>query len=65
MTDGMGPYRPSSLIDYLAGREVEVDGIWGEPLRRGEAAGAKMPELRTLLAEIRGRLAARSGSLPG
>ena len=65
MTDGMGPYRPSSLIDYLAGREVEVDGIWGEPLRRGEAAGATMPELRTLLAEIRGRLAARSGSLPG
>ncbi len=65
MTDGMGPYRPSSLIDYLAGREVEVDGIWGEPLRRGEAAGARMPELRTLLAEIRGRLAARSGSLPG
>jgi 2-dehydropantoate 2-reductase len=65
MTDGMGPYRPSSLIDYLAGREVEVDGIWGEPLRRGETSGTKMPELRTLLAEIQGRLAARNGSLTG
>jgi 2-dehydropantoate 2-reductase len=65
MTDGMGPYRPSSLIDYLAGREVELEGIWGEPLRRGEAAGVAMPELRALLDEIRTRLAARRGSLLG
>jgi 2-dehydropantoate 2-reductase len=65
MTDGMGPYRPSSLIDYLAGREVELEGIWGEPLRRGEAAGVAMPELRTLLNEIKTRLAARTGSLLG
>ena len=63
MTDGMGPYRPSSLIDYLAGREVEVEGIWGEPLRRGEAAGVAMPEMRALLNEIRGRLASRDSSL--
>ena len=65
MTDGMGPYRPSSLIDYLAGRDVEVDGIWGEPLRRGEAAGVAMPELSALLQEIRQRIAARPGSLLG
>lgn len=63
MTDAMGPYRPSSLIDYLAGREVEVEGIWGEPLRRGEAAGVAMPEMRALLDEIRGRLASRDSSL--
>jgi len=63
MTDGMGPYRPSSLIDYLAGREVEVEGIWGEPLRRGEEAGVAMPELRRLLGEIKARLASRGGSL--
>jgi len=60
MTDGMGPYRPSSLIDYLDGREVEVAGIWGEPLRRGLAAGVAMPELATLLTEIEARLRARS-----
>ena len=59
MTDGMGPYRPSSLIDYLAGREVEVEGIWGEPLRRGLAAGVSMPEWTRLLAEIADRLRAR------
>jgi 2-dehydropantoate 2-reductase len=55
----MGAYRPSSLIDYLAGREVEVNGIWGEPLRRGLAAGGKLPELALLKQEIEARLKAR------
>ena len=59
VTEGMGPYRPSSLIDYLEGREVEVSGIWAEPLRRGLAAGAQMPELALLKQEIEARLRAR------
>lgn len=59
VTAGMGAYRPSSLVDYLAGREVEVDPIWGIPLARGKAAGVAMPELERLLAEIRERLARR------
>jgi len=60
VTVGMGPYRPSSLIDFVEGREVEVEGIWGEPLRRGLAAGVKMPETVKLVAEIRARIAARA-----
>jgi 2-dehydropantoate 2-reductase len=59
VTVGMGPYRPSSLIDFVEGREVEVEGIWGEPLRRGLAAGVKMPETEKLAAEIKARIAAR------
>lgn len=59
VTKGMGAYRPSSLIDFVEGRDVEVEGIWGEPLRRGEAAGAPMHALRVLLTEIRQRLQAR------
>ena len=59
VTVGMGPYRPSSLIDFVEGREVEVDGIWGEPLRRGLAAGVKMPETEKLVAEIKARIAER------
>ena len=59
VTVGMGPYRPSSLIDFMEGREVEVEGIWGEPLRRGLAAGVKMPETAKLVAEIKARIAAR------
>ena len=59
VTVGMGAYRPSSLIDYLDGREVEIDGIWGEPYRRGVAAGAHMPETAKLIGEIRSLVAAR------
>jgi len=59
VTVGMGPYRPSSLIDFVEGREVEVEGIWGEPLRRGLAAGVKMPETEKLVTEIKARIAAR------
>lgn len=59
VTMGMGAYRPSSLIDYLEGREVEVEGLWGEPLRRGLAQDVKMPELMRLKTEIELRLAAR------
>ena len=44
----MGPYQPSSMIDYEAGRAVEVEAIWGEPWRQGTAAGAAMPRLEML-----------------
>ena len=46
----MGPYQPSSLIDWREGRPVEVEAIWGEPLRQGLAAGASMPRLALLYA---------------
>ncbi len=53
VTIPMGPYQPSSLVDYLAGREVEVEAIWGEPLRRAQAAGARMPRLAALYEQLR------------
>ncbi len=52
-TRGMGPYRPSSLIDFEKKRPVEVEAIWGEPLRRGTAAGAAMPVLTQLHQELK------------
>ena len=55
----MGPYRPSSLIDFLDGQEVEVGPIWEEPLRRGQQAGVAMPRLEHLLGRIQARLAER------
>jgi 2-dehydropantoate 2-reductase len=57
VTPGMGAYRPSSLVDFLAGREVEVEAIWGEPLRRAQAAGLPMPRLAGLYAELKRRTA--------
>jgi len=52
VTPPMGAYRPSSLVDFLAGREVEVEAIWGEPLRRAQAAGASVPRLEKLYASL-------------
>jgi 2-dehydropantoate 2-reductase len=52
VTPPMGAYQPSSLIDYLAGREVEVEAIWGEPLRRAQAAGVGMPRLSALYSRL-------------
>ncbi|MEM6278811.1 MAG: 2-dehydropantoate 2-reductase [Verrucomicrobiota bacterium] len=48
----MGAYRPSSLIDFEEGREVEVEAIWGEPLRQAMAKGISMPELSRLHEQI-------------
>jgi 2-dehydropantoate 2-reductase len=44
----MGPYRPSSLIDFERGLPVEVEAIWGEPLRRARSAGVVLPRLSLL-----------------
>jgi len=52
LTEPMGPYKPSSLIDYLEGKPVEVETIWGVPLRRGLAKGIGMDELQGLYDEL-------------
>lgn len=57
VTEKMGAYQPSSLIDYLGGRAVEVEAIWGEPLRRGRALGLEMAELARLYDEIQAAVA--------
>jgi 2-dehydropantoate 2-reductase len=51
-TRPMGPYKPSSLIDFLAGRPVEVEAIWGEPLRRARKVKADTPKLELLYAAL-------------
>jgi 2-dehydropantoate 2-reductase len=52
LTQPMGPYKPSSLIDFLSQKAVEVDAIWGEPLRRAEKLGVQMPELKKLHSQL-------------
>ena len=58
-TRPMGPYRPSTMIDFTEGRELEVGPIWEEPLRRARAAGVAAPALEKLLDRIRRRIAER------
>jgi 2-dehydropantoate 2-reductase len=49
----MGPYRPSSMIDFELGHPVEVEAIFGEPARQGQRAGAPMPRTEMLYRLIR------------
>ncbi len=52
-TEEMGNYKPSTLIDFEAHKPLEIEAIWGEPLRRAKAAGANMPRLEKLYAQLR------------
>ena len=53
VTPPMGAYQPSSLVDFRAGREVEIEAIWGEPLRRAQAKGVPTPRLAALYAQLK------------
>ena len=50
LTDNMGPYRPSTMIDYVEGRQMEVPAIFGAPLARAQELGVETPHLATLTA---------------
>lgn len=52
-TRPMGPYKPSTMLDHVAGRPLELEPIWGEPLRRARALGVPAPELERLHAELK------------
>ena len=51
-TREMGPYQPSSLVDFLAGQAVEVEAIWGASLAEARRLGVSTPELESLHREI-------------
>ncbi len=52
-TETMGACKSSTLLDFEAGRTLELEAIWGEPLRRAQAAGASMPQLEQLYAVLK------------
>lgn len=52
-TAKMKPYRTSMKIDFDAGRPMEVEAIYGNPLRMAQAAGAMMPRLETLYRQLK------------
>ena len=58
-TAQLGRYSPSSLIDFREGRAIEVEEIWGEPVRRAKSVGAAVPRLEMLYWLIKRLLAAR------
>lgn len=52
-TSTMGAYRPSTMIDYVEGKAMEVEAMFGEPLRRALALGIPVPYLTLLTALLR------------
>ena len=56
LTRHMGAYRPSTMIDFIEGRELELGPIWEEPLKRAAQAGISTPALEHLLAQMKQRL---------
>jgi len=59
LTEPMGAYKPSSLLDYLKGKPVELNAIWGEALKRGQSKGVNMPELNLLLTQLEERVSSK------
>lgn len=52
-TEKMEPYLPSMKLDHDAGRPLEVEAIFGAPLRAAEAAGCEVPGLREVYTTLR------------
>ena len=52
-TDVMTPYRTSMKIDFDEKRPMEVEAIFGNPLRAAKEAGAKVPGMEMLYRELK------------
>ncbi len=52
-TEKMEPYLPSMKLDHDAGRPLEVEAIFGAPLRAAEAAGCDVPGLREIYKSLK------------
>ena len=52
-TDEMKPYRTSMKIDFDEHRPMEVEAIFGNPLRAAQQAGAKSPLIEMLYRQLK------------
>jgi len=58
-TSTMGAYRPSTMIDYVEGKAMEIEYMFAEPLRRARALGLQAPYLTLLTTLLRSHNAGR------
>jgi 2-dehydropantoate 2-reductase len=49
----MKPYQPSMKLDYNARRPMEVEAIFGTPLRLAQEAGQELPRLAMLYQQLK------------
>ena len=53
MTAGMGPYRPSTVLDFIDGRAMEVEAMFETPARRASELGVDAPTMAMFAALLR------------
>jgi 2-dehydropantoate 2-reductase len=51
-TERMTPYAPSMRLDYLAGRELEIEYMYRRPLREAARCGASLPAIQLLAGQL-------------
>jgi len=52
-TDKMKPYKTSMMLDYEAHRPMEIEYIYGNPLRAAKRTGVAVPLLETLYRQLK------------
>jgi 2-dehydropantoate 2-reductase len=52
-TDKMKPYRTSMKLDYDEKRPLEVEAIFGNPLRMAQLAGVNLPKIEMLYRQLK------------
>ncbi|MGG6238085.1 putative 2-dehydropantoate 2-reductase [Nodosilinea sp. AN01ver1] len=52
-TEQMTPYRTSMKIDFDEGRPLEVEAIYGNPMRAAQTAGAAVPKIEMLYHQLK------------
>lgn len=52
LTETMGDYRTSMVIDFVRGNELEVEAILGNPVRRARELGVAAPAVESLYALV-------------
>jgi 2-dehydropantoate 2-reductase len=57
----MGAYKPSTLIDFERGQELELEALFLEPLRQAREAGVPTPRLQNLTRILQALAKCRAG----
>ena len=52
LSDNMGPYKPSTMIDFHLRRPMEVKYLFREPIKRAKELEIDVPHLETLVTQI-------------
>ncbi|KAL7560602.1 hypothetical protein ACA910_000057 [Epithemia clementina (nom. ined.)] len=52
LSDNMGPYKTSTMLDFTHRRSMEVEYLFREPIRRADRLGIPVPHLRTIVTMI-------------